>query len=62
VALLRAWKSGVEGLVHISSIKLPAGYSSVDQFLTLGQAVRCAAILHIDIERRRLGLGLIQPE
>ncbi|HML39657.1 MAG TPA: S1 RNA-binding domain-containing protein [Bellilinea sp.] len=54
-------EEGVEGLVHISSIKLPAGYSSVDQFLTLGQAVN-VRILHIDIERRRLGLGLIQPE
>ncbi len=54
-------EEGVEGLIHLSSIKLPAGVSSLDQYLTVGQEVN-VRILHIDIERRRLGLGLVQAE
>ena len=54
-------EDGVEGLIHISSIKLPQGRNSLDQYLSVGQPIN-VRILHIDIERRRLGLGLVQVE
>jgi len=53
--------TGVEGLIHISSIKLPPGCKSLEYFLMIGQQVS-VRILHIDIDRRRLGLGLVQLE
>jgi small subunit ribosomal protein S1 len=49
---------GVEGLIHISTVQLPDGYQDLDGYLTVGQDVQ-VKILHIDIERRRLGLGLV---
>ena len=52
---------GVEGLIHISSIVLPQGVRDLDRVLASGQAVQ-VRILHIDAERRRLGLGLITIE
>lgn len=54
-------EEGVEGLIHISSIKLPPGFKSLEQYLDCGQDVN-VRILHIDTERRRLGLGLVQIE
>lgn len=54
-------EEGVEGLIHVSSMKMPPNCRSVDRFLTIGQAVN-VRILHIDIERRRLGLGLVTVE
>lgn len=54
-------EEGVEGLIHVSSIKIPPGINSLEQYLAAGQQVNIR-ILHIDIERRRLGLGLIQTE
>lgn len=51
---------GVEGLIHISSINLPEG-SDLERYLRPGQAIR-VRILHIDAERRRLGLGLVSGE
>ncbi len=48
---------GVEGLIHISSINLPDDLG-LEQYLSPGQAVR-VRILHIEVDRRRLGLGLI---
>jgi len=54
-------EEGVEGLIHISSMNLPEGTKSVEQFLRVGQAVR-VRILHIDVERRRLGLGFVCVE
>ncbi len=53
--------TGVEGLIHISSIKLPPGCKSLEYFLMIGQQVS-VRILHIDVDRRRLGLGLVQLE
>jgi len=47
---------GIEGLIHISSIHLP-GEKDVLNALKIGQKVQ-VRILHIDCERRRLGLGL----
>lgn len=54
-------EEGVEGLIHLSSIKLPADYSHLTDFIDIGQEV-IVRILHIDTERRRLGLGLVQKE
>jgi small subunit ribosomal protein S1 len=51
-------KEGVEGLIHISTIQFPPAFQSLDQYLQVGQRVQ-VKVLHIDIERRRLGLGLI---
>jgi len=52
-------KEGVEGLIHISSIKSLPENKSLDQYLYSGQMVQ-VQILHIDCERRRLGLGLVK--
>ena len=49
---------GVEGLIHISSIQQEPGQKDLDQLFKTGQVVT-VKILHIDIERRRLGLGLL---
>jgi small subunit ribosomal protein S1 len=49
---------GVEGLIHVSSIRLPPNQKHIDEFLSPGQLV-FVEILHIDGERRRLGLGLV---
>ena len=49
---------GVEGLIHISSIELPDSDTTIDSVVQPGQTV-AVKILHIDSERRRLGLGLI---
>ena len=51
---------GVEGLIHISTLKPPAGTGIAD-ILNPGQSIH-VKILHLDIEKRRLGLGLVQPE
>jgi small subunit ribosomal protein S1 len=52
---------GVEGLIHISTIHLPAGRKDLDSYMTEGQVVQ-VRILHIDVDRRRLGLGLVSVE
>jgi small subunit ribosomal protein S1 len=51
---------GVEGLIHISSINLP-DQMDLDHYLTPGKPIQ-VRILHIDAERRRLGLGLVIAE
>lgn len=52
---------GVEGLIHISSIPFPPGQKNIANIIQVGQPVQ-VRILHIDSERRRLGLGLVQVE
>lgn len=52
-------EEGVEGLIHLSSIKLPTDCDQLTDFFDVGQDV-VVRILHIEIERRRLGLGLVQ--
>ncbi len=52
---------GIEGLIHISSILLPPDCKTIEQYLAQGQPVQ-VEILHIDAERRRLGLGLVNIE
>jgi len=54
-------EEGVEGLIHLSSIKLPPQFTHLAEFVDVGQSV-VVRILHIDTERRRLGLGLVQAE
>jgi small subunit ribosomal protein S1 len=49
---------GVEGLIHISSMKEGTREKDLQAAYVPGQDVRIT-ILHIDIERRRLGLGLV---
>lgn len=52
---------GVEGLIHISTIHLPPGKKDLESYLFEGQPVQ-VRILHIEAERRRLGLGLVSAE
>ncbi|NMC52202.1 MAG: 30S ribosomal protein S1 [Chloroflexi bacterium] len=52
---------GVEGLVHISSMNLGTDIKDLNHAFRPGQVVR-VEILHIDSERRRLGLGLVDIE
>lgn len=49
---------GIEGLIHISSMKEGTREKDLHAAYTLGQEVQ-VTILHIDVERRRLGLGLV---
>ena len=51
-------EEGIEGLIHISSIQVGSGQKDLDSMFKTGQVVT-VKILHIDIERRRLGLGLL---
>ena len=51
---------GIEGLIHVSSMKLPQDQNMEDVFFR-GQTVK-VEILHIDSKKRRLGLGLIDFE
>ena len=52
---------GIEGLIHISSISLPPDYKTIEEYLLQDQSVQ-VEILHIDVARRRLGLGLVNIE
>lgn len=54
-------EEGVEGLIHISSIPFPPGQKEISNIIRVGQPVQ-VRILHIDADRRRLGLGLVQVE
>ena len=49
---------GIEGLIHISSISGPISQKNLNQMFSTGDEIT-VKILHIDIERRRLGLGLL---
>jgi small subunit ribosomal protein S1 len=51
-------KEGVEGLIHVSSIPQSVGQKDLEKFFKNGQTV-IVRILHIDAQRRRLGLGLV---
>lgn len=52
---------GVEGLIHISSLPDHMRSKDLASFFTLGSRVQ-VKILHVDVDRRRLGLGLITEE
>lgn len=51
-------EEGVEGLIHVSSLQQGSGQKDLETAFVNGQDV-LVKILHIDIERRRLGLGLV---
>jgi small subunit ribosomal protein S1 len=50
-------EQGVEGLIHISSMNFPEGCSRIEDFLYEGQKI-VVCVLHIDSQKRRLGLKL----
>jgi len=50
-------EEGIEGLIHISSIRFPEGCDSIEELLCCGQRVS-VSVLNIDPEKRRLGLKL----
>jgi small subunit ribosomal protein S1 len=50
---------GIEGLIHISSIQLEQPHQSLEDLFASGTPIK-VQILHIDPDRRRLGLGYIQ--
>ncbi|NMB53509.1 MAG: 30S ribosomal protein S1 [Leptolinea sp.] len=52
-------QEGIEGLIHISSIQISQPYQSLEDCFSIGAVIR-VQILHIDPDRRRLGLGYIQ--
>jgi len=52
---------GVEGLIHISSIAVTIERKKLEDYFHPGQILQ-VRILHIDAERRRLGLGLIDDK
>lgn len=52
---------GIEGLIHVSSIAEFYGNSDAGKVFNMGQPIT-VKILHIDAERRRLGLGLVPEE
>jgi small subunit ribosomal protein S1 len=54
-------EEGIEGLIHVSSIQGHGPAYDLHSLFSRGQAVQ-VRILHIDAERRRLGLGLVQSE
>lgn len=49
---------GVEGLIHISSLPIDQRQKDISRLFSPGQQVK-VKILHMDAERRRLGLGLV---
>jgi small subunit ribosomal protein S1 len=54
-------EEGIEGLIHVSSMSLPDPEIDPSNIFHSGQPVE-VEILHIDSERRRLGLGLVISE
>lgn len=50
-------KEGIEGLIHVSTIKLPEDTRRIDEFLKIDQCVQ-VRILHIEIDKKRIGLSL----
>jgi small subunit ribosomal protein S1 len=52
---------GIEGLIHISSLPEAVEPSELPRMFKAGQNVQ-VKILHVDAEKRRLGLGLVSGE
>ncbi|MCX6054022.1 MAG: S1 RNA-binding domain-containing protein [Chloroflexi bacterium] len=51
-------EEGIEGLIHVSTISIDGEESDLSSVFSVGQGVK-VKILHIDADRRRLGLGLV---
>lgn len=54
-------EEGIEGLIHISSMPEPVEAGQLSSLFKPGQNVQ-VKILHVDAEKRRLGLGLVSLE
>jgi small subunit ribosomal protein S1 len=54
-------EDGIEGLIHNSAMSLPMDKRLSGEILTPGRKIR-VQILHIDVEKRRLGLSLVSVE
>ena len=54
-------EEGIEGLIHTSSFPDNLRGKDIEKHFSPGQLVQ-VKILHIDVDRRRLGLGLITQE
>jgi small subunit ribosomal protein S1 len=52
-------KEGIEGLIHISSIQFDQNHQTLEALFNPGETIQ-VQILHIDPDRRRLGLGYMQ--
>ena len=52
---------GIEGLIHVSTVHIPGNRKDLEGYLFSGLNVM-VRILHIDAEKRRLGLGLVSVE
>ncbi|MEI8131581.1 MAG: S1 RNA-binding domain-containing protein [Leptolinea sp.] len=50
---------GIEGLIHISSVRFDQTHHNLEELFVPGDSVK-VQILHIDPDRRRLGLGYMQ--
>ncbi len=48
---------GIEGLIHVSSMRFPSGCTAINDFLHQGQQVT-AIVLNLNPQKRRLGLRL----
>jgi small subunit ribosomal protein S1 len=49
---------GVEGLIHVSNMQLPAGVRDISKILHVNDPVS-VKILHIDPEKKRIGLSIV---
>lgn len=54
-------EEGIEGLIHVSSLPEGQRNRDISMYYSPGQRVQ-VKILHMDAERRRLGLGLVAEE
>jgi small subunit ribosomal protein S1 len=54
-------QEGIEGLIHVSTVHIPGNSKDLESYLSAGLNVK-VRILHIDAEKRRLGLGLVSIE
>ena len=54
-------EEGVEGLIHISSMSFGTNQADISRYISPGQHVT-ARILHVEAEKRRLGLSLVSCE
>jgi small subunit ribosomal protein S1 len=52
-------EEGVEGLIHISTLNMAPGVE-IGDLLKVGECIH-VKILHLDIEKRRLGLEWVTP-
>ncbi len=54
-------QEGVEGLIHVSTVHIPGNRKDIESVLSVGMNVK-VKILHIESDKRRLGLGLVSVE